>query len=194
MDVILSPITWQFSLVYLDDIITFLNAEKHIWHVRSVLRLLYKAVVTIYLKKCNFTTINIDYLGHVIWTGKLEPANRTADAIRDLKQLRDVPELKYSPDYALYTSSLSQILPTYMYRSIRTWKSVNLGLENLVIESHDTLANERNRLVSAPVLAVSRSEVHFTMTWTRAINKLAVFGCKNNQPDRKSSSNVYQRW
>lgn len=38
VDVILSPIEWQFSLSYLDDLIIFSrNADKHISHGRTVL-------------------------------------------------------------------------------------------------------------------------------------------------------------
>lgn len=45
----------QFSLVYLDDIVTFLQTlDENIKHVGKVLSLKYDTGVTLKLKKCNF--------------------------------------------------------------------------------------------------------------------------------------------
>lgn len=95
MDVILSTMKWQFALVYLEDYMTFSeNADEHISHVCTLLLLLQKAEVRFNLEKCNSFTEEIGYLVHGTQPGNLELPDQTADAIRDLKPLRNVAELK----------------------------------------------------------------------------------------------------
>lgn len=85
----------RFSLVFLDDIITFSRiADEQIEHVFTVFSLLHTAGVPLNLKKRKFFTETIDYFGHVIPPGQLKLASHTTDAICDLKLLRTVPELK----------------------------------------------------------------------------------------------------
>lgn len=52
MYIILATLRWQFFLVYLDDVIIFLNTAKdHFKHVSAVLRFLPQAVVSPQLYK-----------------------------------------------------------------------------------------------------------------------------------------------
>lgn len=67
MDVILSPLKWHFSMVFLDDIIVVSPCpDKRITQVRQLLNLLRNVDVTLNLVKRIFIPITIDYLGHVI--------------------------------------------------------------------------------------------------------------------------------
>lgn len=52
------------------------------------------ACVTLKLKKCSFFTDTMDYLGHVIRPGKLEIATPAIEAIKGVKQLINVTELR----------------------------------------------------------------------------------------------------
>ena len=72
LDIILSGVRWQSCLIYLDDVIIFSRTtEEHLQHVDEILTLLRNAGVTLKLKKCEFFQPRVDYLGHVIETGKL---------------------------------------------------------------------------------------------------------------------------
>lgn len=95
MNVILATVKWQFALLYLVDIIIFSkHAYKHIEHVRQVLTLFNDAGMMLILKKSKFFTDQINYLAHVIKTGKLQVADHTADAIRDLKTPTTIMEVR----------------------------------------------------------------------------------------------------
>lgn len=85
MDVLLSSIMWYFSLVYLDDILVFLQTpHEQINYARLVFSLIKEAVVTPILKKCALFTNTIDYLEQIIRPGRLSAAVYNTDAIRDL--------------------------------------------------------------------------------------------------------------
>lgn len=82
MDVILPTGHWQFALVYLEDIVTFLkNPEEPIKHMRHVLTLLCDDERTIKLKMCEMFSNIINYLGHFSYPGKLAVSQHTIDAI-----------------------------------------------------------------------------------------------------------------
>lgn len=86
MNVILSVVKWRFAIVYLDDILIFLNLLKeHFADVRKVSTLLNNTGVTVELRKCRFFTETTEYLGHIIRQRRFEIASRTTDAVRGLK-------------------------------------------------------------------------------------------------------------
>lgn len=58
----------------------------HIGQVQHVLRLLYKAGVTLDLKKYQLFAETIDYLSLVIRRGRLEHARYTTDAVTKLER------------------------------------------------------------------------------------------------------------
>lgn len=85
MDVIIAYIHWKCSLVYLDGIGFFTKSSVvHIGRVWRVLRLLHEAGMALELKKWKFFTKKIDYVGHVIPSGRLELAQHTTDALERL--------------------------------------------------------------------------------------------------------------
>lgn len=96
VDVILATDKWQYATVYLYEVIIFSKtAFEHLEHVRSVLRLLSEAGVTLKLKKCHLFTDTVDYLGHVIIFVTLEVASHTTAAIDGLKHPTTVTDLRY---------------------------------------------------------------------------------------------------
>jgi hypothetical protein len=71
VDITLSGLTWKTCLVYLDDIIVFSKTPaEHMAHMDAVLKRLYRAGLTLNLKKCHFFKETVDYFGHMI-----RPAN-----------------------------------------------------------------------------------------------------------------------
>lgn len=86
---------WQIAIVYLEDIVVFSRpAAEQIYHVKYVLELLWDAVVDLKLKKCNFFTETIDFLGHVICPRCSEIASHMTDAVKRLKAPWNVTKLK----------------------------------------------------------------------------------------------------
>ena len=79
LDIILSRVRLQSSLIYLDDVIVVLRStEYHLRHVDEILTLLRNASVTLRLKKCALVQPRVAYLGHFITPWKLSvPAENT---------------------------------------------------------------------------------------------------------------------
>lgn len=86
MNVILASVRWQFVLLSLDDIFVFSQSQAdHFEQVRLVRLLLYKAGVTLKLKKCKLFADTIDYLDHVIPPGHLELVELTTQTAVELE-------------------------------------------------------------------------------------------------------------
>ncbi len=68
--------------------------EEHIRHTDEVLGLLKEAGVSLKLKKCHLFQSKVDYLGHVVFPGKLSVAKDKTRAVgkasfsKDLTQMR----------------------------------------------------------------------------------------------------------
>lgn len=86
MDVIPSPVQWQFVLVCLNSNVVFSRwLWEHNEHVKSVLSHLRGGGATLKSKKCDFITGTIVHLGHVLGPDRLEKAVHTIDAIEGLQ-------------------------------------------------------------------------------------------------------------
>lgn len=100
MDGIFASVPWQFAVVYMDDIVVFSKLPKnHIEQGRCVLRKLYKAGVTLKLKKGKFFTETIDYLGHVIRPGSVELAGHITDTVEKLEHSHHANETTLIPGF-----------------------------------------------------------------------------------------------
>jgi len=86
MDMVLACVKWQICLVYLDDVIVFSGSpEEHLQHLDEVLTLLGKAGVTLKASKCHFSQEEVEYLGHVIRTGRVHVLEKNLWALRGLR-------------------------------------------------------------------------------------------------------------
>jgi Reverse transcriptase (RNA-dependent DNA polymerase) len=86
VDITLAGLTWKSCLVYLDDIIVFSKtAEEHLSHLDEVLHRLYRAGLSLNMKKCHFFKETVSYLGHVIHPGKLAVAGKNTSALKTAK-------------------------------------------------------------------------------------------------------------
>lgn len=92
---ILSRFKWKTCSVYLDDVIIYSNNIKdHLKHVEEILSCLNDAGITLKLKKCEFFTNNVHYLGYKIHPGQLEIDKAVTAALKEAKHPRDQTELK----------------------------------------------------------------------------------------------------
>ena len=67
MNHILRPFLGQFVVVYFDDILIYSRSiEEHLEHLKAVLDVLRREKLYINLKKCNFCTDRLIFLGFVI--------------------------------------------------------------------------------------------------------------------------------
>jgi hypothetical protein len=86
LDIALAGLTWKVCLVYLDDIIVYVSSrEDHLAHLDAVLHRLYRAGLSLNLKKCRFFRSEVSYLGHVIGPGTLSISEKNTRALRTVK-------------------------------------------------------------------------------------------------------------
>lgn len=95
MNAILASVPSQSPLVYLDDIVVLSKLpQNHIEQVRSILRLLYKALAFLNLMKCRFVAKTIDYLGSLMRAGHVELVQHNTDAAAKIKHPTTQKELR----------------------------------------------------------------------------------------------------
>lgn len=85
-DVILSTVKRQFALVSPEDVVILSKSvEEHLDHTRNVLGVLQRAIVLLKMKNCFFYEDHIDYLGHIVHTGRIGKSTEAADVICGLQ-------------------------------------------------------------------------------------------------------------
>jgi Reverse transcriptase (RNA-dependent DNA polymerase) len=95
VDITLAGLTWKVCLVYLDDIIVHSRSrEDHLAHLDAVLHRLYRAGLSLNLKKCHFFRSEVSYLGHVIGPWTLSVSEKNTQALRTAKPPTTQTELR----------------------------------------------------------------------------------------------------
>ena len=62
----------EFIIVYLNDIIIYLNSkEEHEKYIKQVLQRLYNKEILIAIKKCEFYITKTDFIGFIIKLGRI---------------------------------------------------------------------------------------------------------------------------
>ena len=162
LDMILAGVRWQFALVYLDDVIVYSRTvDEHEEHVRAVLRLLQSAGVTLKLKKCEFFSTSVRYLGHEIRPGELRVLDATTAAVQELHPPKTVTQLRsflglcnvyrrFVPNFARIAHPLNAMLK----------KGEPKSFETLRPDAEDAFKALKRALTTTPVLALPRADAH----------------------------------
>jgi len=112
----------DFSGAYLDDVINFSQSWKaNADHLRTVLTRVRDAHLTLSPTKCQFVAADLDYLGHHIGLGRVQPRQKKVETLlaypapQNKKQLQSFLGLagyyrKFVPNYAHISSVLSDLL------------------------------------------------------------------------------------
>jgi RNase H-like domain found in reverse transcriptase/Reverse transcriptase (RNA-dependent DNA polymerase) len=165
VDITLSGLTWKICLVYLDDIIVFSKTPtEHMALLDAVLHRLYRAGLTLNLKKCHFFKETVDYLGHVIRPGKLSVAEKKTATLKNTEHRKPQTELRsflgLSNVYRRFVRGFAKIAAP-LKLLLRKGETPQLGpLSYEQVNSFDTL---RDALLNPPTLALPRIEGAFTL-------------------------------
>jgi hypothetical protein len=85
----------EFATSYLDDIIIFSRTwEEHLSHIRQVLERIRNANLTLKLSKCEFGDAEVDFLGHHIGKGKIQPREVKIQAIEEFPRPANKKQLQ----------------------------------------------------------------------------------------------------
>jgi Reverse transcriptase (RNA-dependent DNA polymerase) len=95
VDITLAGLTWKVCLVYLDDIIVYSRSrEDHLAHIDAVLHRLYRAVLSLNLKKCHFFRSEVIIWAILIGPGTLSVSEKNTRALRTAKPPSTQTELR----------------------------------------------------------------------------------------------------
>ena len=152
MDLVLSGLTWEICLVYLDDVIVFSETfEQHLERLTLVFNRLKDADLKVNGAKTHLFQRRVSFLGHVVSEDGIEPDPSKIEAVRTWPRPRTLTELRSFIGLASY------------YRDhIRSFASVARPLHFLTkkgvrfewAEAQETAFNQlKELLTSAPVLA-----------------------------------------
>jgi hypothetical protein len=156
VDTTLAGLTLKTCLVYVDDIIMFSKtAEEHLSHRDDVLHSLYRAGLSLNMKKFHIFKETVSYLGHVIHPGKLSVAGKNTSALKTSKFPTTQSELRsflglcnvyrrFVPGFANIAAPLNEFL--------RKGERPQLG--ELSLEQKDAFERLRQNLLDPPILAL----------------------------------------
>jgi len=165
LDIILSGMTWQTCLVYLDDFIVFSDTlENHMKALDEALTRLGWAGVTLKAKKCQFFQTSVEYVGHIISPGEMRVHNENLEVLakvghpRTKAQLRSFLGLcnvyrRFVANYARIAAPLNQL----------TTKAYGDTLPAFTETQAAVFTRLRDALLHPPVLALPRRGAPFTI-------------------------------
>jgi hypothetical protein len=172
----------QFLGAFLDDIIIFSDTwEKHLSHVSEVLSRIRNAGLTLNLAKCEFAKAELDYLGHHIGLGKVQPREKKVEALLQFKQPENRKQLQqliglasYYRRFIPYFADISSVLSDLLRKGQRfVWN-----------EMHErAFLDIKSRLASRPILrppdfgkpfylAVDASDIAFGASLFQVIDEI----------------------
>ena len=82
-------------MIYLDDILIYSNnMSKHHWHVKEVLKRLYKAGLYAKAEKCEFHSESVEYLGYILSPSGLTMSDDKIKIIQDWPEPKKVKDIQ----------------------------------------------------------------------------------------------------
>ena len=83
-------------VIYLDNIPIYLNnMSEHHWHVKEVLKHLYKASLYAKVEKCEFHSESVEYLGYILSPSGLTMSNNKIKIIQDWSEPKKVKDIQF---------------------------------------------------------------------------------------------------
>ena len=152
MECVLTGLTADQCLIYLDDIIIFsASVSDHMECLNNVLSRIRTAGLRIQTSKCQFLQEEVQYLGHIVSSAGIQPDSRKVQAVADYPTPRSSKELRqflgltnyyrrFVKDYAKMARPLFELVK----------KSVRFQWNALANESFESL---KRCLINPPVLA-----------------------------------------
>ena len=101
MNNIFSNILDVYVMIYLDDILIYLNnMSKHYQYVKEILKHLYKADLYAKAEKCEFHSESVEYLGYILSLSGLTMSDDKVKIIQDWLELKKVKDIQFFLGFA----------------------------------------------------------------------------------------------
>lgn len=171
MDHVLTGLSWEICLFYLDDIIVFSKTwEEHLARLEIVFQRLLDEGLTLGATKCRIAAKEVEFLGHVVNKEGLRPNPALLKSIAQISQPRTVKEVR---------SFLG--LASYYRRFVEGFSGIAAPLNRLLEKGKDkevcwtpeceaAFCELKERLMKAPVTAYPDFNLPFRL-YTDASNQ-----------------------
>ena len=154
MDHVLTGLSWEICLFYLDDIIVFSKTwEEHLIRLELVFKRLLEKGLTLGASKCRLAAREVEFLGHVVSEEGLRPNPALLDSIRKIPRPQTVKDVRsflgLASYYRRFVKKFSEIA-TPLNRLLE--KKKEKGIE-WNAECEEAFCTLKEKLLSAPVAA-----------------------------------------
>ncbi|XP_020258949.1 uncharacterized protein LOC109835386 [Asparagus officinalis] len=152
VDEVLKTFIYKFVVVYFDDILIYSQSETtHLDHLKEVLTVLLENKLYINLKKYNFMTSSLVFLGFVISSEGIHVDEEKVRAIREWPTPKTVSEVRsfhgLATFYKIFVRNFSSIVAPIT-------ECIKKGKFNWGVEADHSFALIKEKLSTAPVLAL----------------------------------------
>jgi hypothetical protein len=162
MDVILSGLSFDICLAYLDDIIVYsASIEEHIERLDTILSRISEVGLKLKPSKCQLMQRHVSFLGHIVSADGIGTDPQKIEKVRDWPPPSDLKELRSFVGFCSYYrrfidgfAELASPLTNLTKKSVRfSWsEDCGIAFEELKV-----------RLVSAPVLGMPNDNDKFVL-------------------------------
>ncbi|GFS19363.1 polyprotein [Elysia marginata] len=133
----------DFIASYFDDVMIFSKTwDDHVVHIRKTLELLENAGLTAKPAKACMGFTEVDFLGHIVSEGKVQPDNKKTQKITDLKQPSTKKEVKrvlgllgyyrrFVPNYSQIAQPLTDLTRKAQPNKVKWTEECQNSLERL---------------------------------------------------------------
>ena len=89
-------------VIYLDNILIYSNnmSKHHYWHVKEMLKCLYKVGLYAKAEKCEFYSKSVKYLGYILSPSGLTMSDDKVKIIQDWPEPKKVKDIQYFLGFA----------------------------------------------------------------------------------------------
>ena len=182
MELILSGLSYEIALVYLDDIIIFGRSFKeHIQRLELVFKRLADSGLKIKGTKCKFFSQKIQFLGHVITEKGVEVDPEKVKAVQNMKTPTNLKEVravlglvgfyrKFIPNFGATAEPLYKLLNK---ETKFTWS----------IECQNSMEALKSKLLSAPILGYPNDRDPYTLTTDASLTGIGAILTQRQQSE-----------
>ncbi|GJS31035.1 transposon ty3-I gag-pol polyprotein [Tanacetum coccineum] len=195
MNQVLKPFIGSFVVVYFDDILIYSKSEKeHLMHLREVLIALSQNKLYINLKKCNFLTDKLLFLGFVITSHGIQVDEEKVRTIKEWPKPQTISEVRSFHGLATFYRRFIRNFSTIMAPITQCMKK---GKFQWGEEADLSFEQIKEKLTSAPLLMLPNFDKLFTLECDASIVGIGAVLSQEGKPVAFFSeklSEARQKW
>ena len=140
-----------FVVIYLDNILIYSNnMYEHHWHVKKVLKHLYKTSLYVKAEKCELYSKSVEYPGYILFPSGLTMSNDKVKIIQDWPEPKKVKDIQFFLGFAnFYCWFIFNYLDIVVPLTCLTQKDISWKFDS---SCHDAFNSLKKAFTSTPIL------------------------------------------